>query len=78
MDINFLGHAAVRIKTDIDILIDPFISQNPLCSKSPDEFSPDIILLTHGHGDHIGDTVSIALRTNITENSSGLLLHKGF
>jgi len=66
MDINFLGHAAVRIKTDIDILIDPFISQNPLCSKSPDEFSPDIILLTHGHGDHIGDTVSIALRTNTT------------
>ena len=66
MDINFLGHAAVRIKTDIDILIDPFISQNPLCSNSPDEFSPDIIMLTHGHGDHIGDTIRIALRSGAT------------
>ncbi len=66
MEINFLGHAAAFINTDLKILIDPFISQNPLCSQHPDEFSPDAILLTHGHRDHIGDTVSIALRTGCT------------
>lgn len=66
MNIRFLGHAAVSLETDINILIDPYISKNPLCSSKPEEFSPDVILLTHGHGDHLGDTIEIAKRTKCT------------
>lgn len=62
MNIKFLGHSAVELNTDINILIDPFISKNPLCRQSPDDFFPDAILLTHGHRDHLGDTIEIALR----------------
>lgn len=63
MEIIYLGHAAVIIKTDLTIMIDPFISKNPLCKNSPDDFTPDAIFLTHGHYDHIGDSISIARRT---------------
>lgn len=66
MELQYLGHAAALIKTDVEILIDPFISNNPLCNSKPEEFSPDAILITHGHGDHFGDTLSIALRTGCT------------
>jgi len=66
MNLKFLGHAAVLLETDIKILIDPYISKNPLCKNSPEDFSPDVIILTHGHGDHIGDTIEIAKRTECT------------
>lgn len=46
------------------ILIDPFLSDNPKADVSPDELDEiDAIVLSHGHGDHWGDTVSIAKRT---------------
>ena len=66
MNIKFLGHSAVLLETDVIILIDPFISNNPLCRNTPEEFFPDIIILTHGHSDHIGDTIEIAQRTACT------------
>jgi L-ascorbate metabolism protein UlaG (beta-lactamase superfamily) len=64
MEIRFLGHAAFEF-TDgsTSILIDPFLTGNPKAAAAADELSPRAILLTHGHGDHIGDTVSIAKRT---------------
>ena len=64
MQIRFLGHAAFELSDgDTSVLIDPFLTGNPKAAVSADELSPDAILLTHGHADHIGDTVAIAKRT---------------
>jgi L-ascorbate metabolism protein UlaG (beta-lactamase superfamily) len=64
MHIRFLGHAAFElIDGETSVLIDPFLTGNPKAAVAADELSPDAILLTHGHGDHIGDTVAIAKRT---------------
>jgi L-ascorbate metabolism protein UlaG (beta-lactamase superfamily) len=65
MQIRYLGHAAFELSDgDTSVLIDPFLSGNPKAAASAEELSSDAILLTHGHADHIGDTVSIAKRTN--------------
>jgi L-ascorbate metabolism protein UlaG (beta-lactamase superfamily) len=65
MDIRFLGHSAFELtEGDTRILIDPFLTGNPKAAVSADELEPTHIFLTHGHADHIGDTVDIAKRTN--------------
>lgn len=64
MQIRFLGHAAFELSDgERSVLIDPFLTGNPKAAASPDRLSPSAILLTHGHADHIGDTVAIAKRT---------------
>lgn len=64
MKVSYHGHSVVKIKTDKHtILIDPFISGNPACDLDATKVEADFILLTHGHGDHVGDTVEIAKRT---------------
>ncbi len=61
MEIRFLGHAAFELRDgDTTVLIDPFLTGNPKAAVSADELSPNAILLTHGHADHLGDTVAIA------------------
>ena len=61
MHISYHGHSIVKIQTgDYTILIDPFISGNKLTDLVVENEKPDIILLTHGHNDHVGDTVEIA------------------
>jgi L-ascorbate metabolism protein UlaG (beta-lactamase superfamily) len=62
--LTFLGQSAVLLEADgRHVLVDPFLSGNPKANASPDEVPADLILLTHGHGDHLGDTVAIANRT---------------
>jgi L-ascorbate metabolism protein UlaG (beta-lactamase superfamily) len=64
MDIRFLGHAAFELTHDgTTVLVDPFLTGNPKAAVGADELDADAILLTHGHADHIGDTVAIARRT---------------
>ena len=64
MDIRFLGHAAFELSDgDTRVLVDPFLTGNPKAAVGPEELDPSAILLTHGHADHIGDTVDIAKRT---------------
>jgi L-ascorbate metabolism protein UlaG (beta-lactamase superfamily) len=64
MDVRFLGHAAFELSDgDTRVLIDPFLTGNPKAAVSADDLNPSAILLTHGHADHIGDTVAIAKRT---------------
>ncbi|MCH8928124.1 MAG: metal-dependent hydrolase [Candidatus Marinimicrobia bacterium] len=65
--LTYFGHSAVQIESnDANILIDPFISENPLAPVSKEELKPDYIIITHGHGDHIGDAVEIAKASNST------------
>jgi len=64
MDVRFLGHACFELSDgDTTVLIDPFLTGNPKAAISADDAAATAILLTHGHGDHIGDTVAIAKRT---------------
>jgi len=64
--VTFLGHAAFKIVSPngVVIYIDPFLSGNP---KTPVEMKTvekaDLVLVTHGHGDHLGDTLSIGEKT---------------
>ncbi|MBS1518547.1 MAG: metal-dependent hydrolase [Bacteroidetes bacterium] len=59
--IIYHGHSFVEIRhNDSVIYIDPFITHNPLCDIKPDQGKCDYIILTHGHGDHFGDTVELA------------------
>src|ERR1700744_736848 len=64
MDVRFLGPSCFELSDgDTRVLIDPFLTGNPKAAVSADEVNPTAILLTHGHGDHFGDTVEIAKRT---------------
>jgi L-ascorbate metabolism protein UlaG (beta-lactamase superfamily) len=64
MNIRYLGHAAFALEHDgTTVLVDPFLTGNPKAAASADDVAADAILLTHGHADHIGDTVAIAKRT---------------
>ncbi len=66
-ELTWLGHAALALETDgYRLLIDPYLSKNPAAAVSADDVNADYILVTHGHGDHIGDTVEIAKRTGAT------------
>jgi L-ascorbate metabolism protein UlaG (beta-lactamase superfamily) len=67
VDIRFLGQSCFELRAGgVTVLIDPFLTGNPKAAASADELEPDAILLTHGHADHLGDTVDIAKRTGAT------------
>jgi len=64
MEIRWLGHSAFQINYEnLKVLVDPFISNNPVCQLKVEEVDADIICVTHGHADHFGDTMEIANRT---------------
>jgi len=63
----WLGHATFRIETPAGktVIVDPWVMGNPACPpKDRDVKKVDVLLCTHGHGDHIGDAVEIANRHN--------------
>lgn len=70
MKITWLGHSAFRLETGhVKILIDPFFTGNPgFAGQDAKDAASGIthILLTHGHGDHVGDTVKLAAETGAT------------
>jgi L-ascorbate metabolism protein UlaG (beta-lactamase superfamily) len=64
MEIRFLGHSAFALSEgDMTVLIDPFLTGNPKGAIAAQDVAATTILLTHGHADHVGDTVDIAKRT---------------
>jgi L-ascorbate metabolism protein UlaG (beta-lactamase superfamily) len=67
LKVTWFSHACFLIQTaKANLLIDPFITGNPLAPVKADSVSADYILVSHGHGDHVGDTVAIAQRTGAT------------
>lgn len=66
MKVSWLGHSAFLIDGNDRTLIDPFFTGNPNAAVSADKVDCDIICVTHGHGDHLGDAVNIARRTGAT------------
>jgi L-ascorbate metabolism protein UlaG (beta-lactamase superfamily) len=62
--ITWYGHAALGLETGgFHLLVDPFLTGNPAASIQADKVPADFILISHGHGDHVGDTLAIARRT---------------
>src|SRR3954449_11959970 len=67
VDVRFLGQSCFELTAGgTTVVTDPFLTGNPLAAASADEVNRDVILLTHGHADHLGDTVEIAKRTGAT------------
>ena len=65
--LTWYGHATLGLETGgYKIIVDPFFSGNPAASISADAVEADFILVSHGHGDHVGDGVAIAKRTGAT------------
>lgn len=65
--LTYLGHSAFSIACSKGtVLIDPFLEGNPKASIKADEVEADVILVTHAHGDHLGDAIAIAKRTGAT------------
>ncbi|MCZ7611404.1 MAG: metal-dependent hydrolase [Ignavibacterium sp.] len=66
MKLKYFGHSAFQITTDsgIRILIDPFLDDNPVSKTKSSEVDAEFIVLTHGHGDHVGDGLKISKRCN--------------
>ncbi len=64
MELRWFGHSAFEIISEEEtrILIDPFISNNPTCNIPVEELKADLIFVTHGHADHLGDAMEIADR----------------
>ena len=65
--LRWLGHAALLFESNgVHLLVDPFFTDNPKAAAKANEVPADFILVSHGHGDHVGDAIDIAKRTGAT------------
>lgn len=64
---TFLGHSCVQI-TDgkHSVVVDPYLSGNPKATVTAADMKVNFVLITHGHGDHLGDGIEIARKNNAT------------
>jgi len=67
MEITWLGHSAIKIKGSKTVYIDPFLTGNPAASISPEKITEaDVVIVTHYHEDHLGDSFAICKNTGAT------------
>ena len=68
MELTWLGHASFRLDAGGKrIYVDPFLNGNPKCpDDEKDPGTVDVIAITHGHGDHVGDAVDLAKKHGAT------------
>lgn len=67
MNLTFLGHACFQLsRGDVSVLFDPFLTDNPFKTASPEQIQCNYIFVSHGHFDHLGDAIAIAKRTGAT------------
>jgi L-ascorbate metabolism protein UlaG (beta-lactamase superfamily) len=65
--VTWLGHSTLLVETaGLRLVIDPFFTGNPACEIAADNVEADYLLVSHGHGDHIGDAIDISKRTGAT------------
>jgi len=65
--LTYFSHSAWKIESGSHtILIDPFLNDNPTSPVKANEVKADFIIVTHGHGDHVGDSIEIAKANNAT------------
>jgi len=62
--ITWLGHSAFEIDSGDRIVVDPFLTGNPNAPKRWQDVKCDIVAITHGHGDHVGDAIDIARKND--------------
>jgi L-ascorbate metabolism protein UlaG (beta-lactamase superfamily) len=78
--LRWLGHSCLLFESGgKHVLVDPFLTGNPKAAAKADEVPADLILVSHGHGDHLGDTLAIARRTGakvVTNYEISLWLQK--
>lgn len=66
-ELTWLGHGCWLLRaSNHTLLVDPFLDDSPTAPVKPDQVSPDFILVSHGHADHVADCVRIARRTDAT------------
>lgn len=75
MNLQFLGHSGIRLRASdtngrYEVVIDPFLAHNPATPVKPGDLRPSHIVITHAHGDHWGDTETIARASGATVVSS--------
>jgi L-ascorbate metabolism protein UlaG (beta-lactamase superfamily) len=67
LKLTYYGHSAFRCDDGTtSLVIDPFLNENPVSPVKAKDVKADYVVLTHGHGDHFGDSIEIARRNNAT------------
>jgi L-ascorbate metabolism protein UlaG (beta-lactamase superfamily) len=67
LKITYYGHSAFKLDDGINqIIIDPFLSESPVSPVKPEEIKVSHVILTHAHGDHLGDALKIAKQNDST------------
>lgn len=76
--LTFLGHGTLHLlsRDGTGVLVDPWLAGNPKCPPELREIGPvDLVLITHGHFDHVGDAVETLKRTGATAVCQGPISH---
>lgn len=67
MKITWIGHSALKLEGSRTVFIDPFLSGNPVASMGLDKVTrADVVVVTHDHGDHLGDSHALCKKTGAT------------